>query len=466
MGTNERPRLRGTTWGLLALLTVGLALPLAAAMPAMGMTAPNPNNPPQQWAYGGSTGATATNTVSGWGPGGNWSYTTTAHGFLAWNVIFTQTNTSTTTFTLQEQRSLKAAVYVQATCSQGCGSSGASANLTATAWETDNAFANLTTQGTVYVNGTTPTQAVAVENAQSSVQGNATAVASWQTSSNSGNAYLSAAASAQAQVVFTPALGLFPMNPTPGMLWNASSTYAATGSYDVSCHYDYQGSLGLKAAGSCGASGSLSSSGPVSVSGADYGRVLVNGQTTERLAWGLKGAPFRFVDGGILVPASSDLLAGAGVGTTTSAGPAAASVGALGTTEVDYTSSGSHMGLLAAKSTLTSSAAGSVPVGSVSQASGAQGASSSPGVYAAQAQPETVSQAQSSDACIIQGHCGTATASPSGFLGLSLVMVAGLAVLAVIVVGLVVLWTRSPRRPTPPASSTSSSGPVGGTGSH
>jgi hypothetical protein len=437
-------RTHATTWALLGLLAVGaLVLPVASASPTPGFTPPNPGNPPQMWAYGGSNGASATGSASGWGLSGNWSYTTSVHGFLGWNVVFTQTNTSSTAFTLQEQRALKAAVYVSASCTQGCGPSGASANLTAVLWESENAFANLTTTGTVYVNGSA-VPAVAVVNAQSSVAGNLTATATWSTSTNSGNAYLSAAATANAQVSFNPALGLFPLNATPGMVWNSSSTYTAAGSYDLACHYDYQTSLGASAAGTCGASGSLSGSGPVVIAGADAGRVYVNGQTTQQLAWHVGRGPFRFADGAILLPASADLSGGAA--TTAAAGPVGAGAGTLSTDEVDYTASGSHVGLLAAHSTLTSSAAGGVPVGSAKGVSEMTEASS-PGSYGAQAQPESVSQAQASNACLL-GSCGPSSGPASGLLGLTTREMALLGAVVVIALIGAIIWVS--RRATPP----------------
>lgn len=433
---------RGTILALAGLLAVGaFLLPLASASPIGAISAPNPNAPPQQWAYGGSYGATSTGSASGWGTTGNWSYTTSVHGFLGWNVVFTQTNTSSTTFTLQEQRTVLAEVYVQA-CSPTCTNPTASANLTSVAWEVDNAFANFTTQGTVYVNGTgmtlgTPTPALAIVNAQGDVRGNATSTASWTTATNSGSAYLSAAAEAQASVVFSPSLGLVPMNPSPGMWWNSSSAYTSSGSYNVACHYDYQGPI-VKTAGTCGSSGSLTGSGTVALSGADLGRTTVGGYLADRLSLALAGAHFRFVDGAILVPASADLMAGAG--TTASAGPAGTGVGALGTTEVDFSAGGSHLGLVAAKAQLTSSAASTVPVGDTTSSG------SSPVAYSAQAQPESVSQAQASNACLM-GSCAASSSGAKLPFGLSaVVLVAGVAVIAL--VGALIYVHRRPKAPT------------------
>lgn len=461
---------RTTTLALLGLLAIGVLLPVASASPVAAYTAPNPSAPPQQWAYGGAWGATSSSSASGWGPSGNYSYTTSVHAFLGWNVIFTQTNTSSTSFELQEQRTIVSSVDIQA-CAPSCSSPKVSGNLTANGWEVDNGFANFTTAGTVYVNGTTPTAAYAIENAQSTVSGNVTGVATWQDSQVSatpGSAYLSVAASASGQVQFSPALGLVPLNPVAGSWWNSSSTYAASGSYDVACHYEYAGILGVSLAGSCGSTGSLSGTGTVNLAGADLGHYTLGGGLTHIVTLALTGGHFRFVDGALLVPASADLFGGAA--TNAQAGPVGAGVGTIATSNVDFEAGGSHLGFLGAKAQLTSSTAGTLPSNGAAVSPMVQSQalpSAAAPTYAAQAEPETPSQATASDTCLLGGACAASTTPASGSPIAShgmLLLVGLVAVGALALVGAVIYIARRPRQPsllsaaTPPAPSSSSTG--------
>lgn len=427
-----------TTATMGALLAVGVALLMALALPGFAAaTAPNPTAPPQQWAYQGngyynaSSGSTLTGDL-------------TIHAYYTWVTIVTQTNTSTTSYTLEAQRAASAVVFVNY-CYPQCANAQDTANLTVTGWEADSGFANLTTAATVTVNGTSAA-ALGLENSQAYAKGNVTATASYDISAGGqtydGSAYASGAASGQASLSFSPSLGLVPNNLYTNEVWNSSSTYTASGSYEGAYHYWYNG-IGTGAnssgSGSGAPSGSVSGSGPISLAGQDYGMItLHNGATVPVLGLSLStGGRFTLVDGVIVVPTSGSAMngGGAGLGSSSASGWTSSS-----TSQVDWgTSASGHMGPVASETSV--SASSSIGLGSTL----AQPMTGTSAGMTAQAQPTSVANAQQQYNNILN------PAGPGSHSSLLIVLVVvGVVAVVVIVAAVAIGMGRSRKGRLPP----------------
>jgi hypothetical protein len=460
---------RTALWTLAGILAISLLLPFGSGAVSPSFNPPNPGAPPESWAYGTAAGATATSTGT---LSSGYSYQVNSHAFLSWNVIFTQTNTSSTSFTINATRTVGASLFVEG-CVPNCNTPVAQINLTATAVEIDHAWANFTTAGTVLVNGTTSVPAVALENEGITVFGNVSGQANWQVQSiggqpaTSGNAYLAAQVNADASADFTPALGLFPMSPTVGQNWTSSSNYTALGTYTESCHA-YDSSVGEA---SCNSGGSLQGSGTVTLWGLDSGwGVVINGHLYpfHVLAVSLHSRgtyTFDAVDGLFLLPHASDLLSGS----ASSSSSASASAG-VSTSAVDFAPGSAHFGPTAAKGQFAASVDTSDISASAGSLGGVEGslASIAPAAASgnaniqpldAQAAPESVGEAQAADTCITSGIGCSSPASPSpiSHLGALVFLVA-----VVVVVGVVALLVARRRSAKPPVSPTGVTIPSGG----
>lgn len=453
------PLPKSALWPIVGLITVALLMPLSAASaPSPGFSSPNPANPAQSWAWGAVFGKTDQGSFSGTTQAGvPWSFSYTLHAFLAWNVIVTQTNLSSTAFELSGSRVVVGSYFLSAQGSQGA--TQAQLNVTVQGWEHDSEFANFTTTGSVLLNGTTQVPAVAIENSHGTVAGNLTAtesasLAGGQTASLDG--YASGAVNADATLSFSPALGLMPTTPVPGGQWNSSSAYTAQGTYSNACHWAFDGTsaLGSKSSGSgtCGGSGTLSASGTVWLAGADEGDDYLAGFGHFRSV-GLElpsDFEFHLHDGLFLVPASVDLLSG-GSGALGGTNAANSDGTDASTAYVDLNPHAGHVGVVAAN-TRFGPAAG--VTSSLPFAMSAAGASSSGGIsalasgpdsqfpaatnplpsYGIQGYPESVAQAQSSNGCLLNpGTCLTSTSGHSGLLFLVLVVAVVAVAVAVLV---------------------------------
>lgn len=280
-----------------------------------------------QWAYAGSSAQTSTGNIAF----GNSSIQYQIHSFYAWSVIYTQTNVTSSTFMLEGQRTMVEQYYMQL-CSPNCQSPVIKGNSTLSGWETDTAFVNLTSAGTIFVNGTTPVPAYALINASSASASNMTGTRTWQDSASppgtvspggpvsignapalgSGSSYATEASQGSLSVAFTPPLGLVPLTPVANEVWNSSSNYTASGAWVFSFHQEGGGFP----ANSGNHSGALNKTGNVTLYGQDWGQTRLN---TGQLAWvqsiALRG-PFRLWDGVFLIPAPAALWATGGLATS------------------------------------------------------------------------------------------------------------------------------------------------------
>lgn len=296
------------------------------------------------WAYGG------VRYVSGSGSGtdgnGN-SIAYSFHGMFAFSAVLNQTNTSSTTFSIQAFRTQAALIYIDL-CSPSCSSPTATGNITIFGWEQENAVANFSRTASVDVNGTA-VPALGVVSVFDQIVGNMTRVSVGQFNSRTFGAYASVAAQATASLAFTPALGLVPISVTPGESWSSNSSYTEQGSWSAPYHM-YQQNQGAM---NGDPQGSLQSSGTLGLSGQDTGGItLGNGVLARALLFHTWG-PFSMRDGWLPVPFAADLFAGGGHAWDSQT-PMGAAI-QPGTTDLQPTSP--HMGVLAAGNDFVSDAA-------------------------------------------------------------------------------------------------------------
>lgn len=298
----------GRRWTTIAIL--GLSALLVGGIPAVFLptaagASPNPSAPPQQWAYGAEHWANASVT------GLYGQYQVSA--FFGWTVIYTLTNTSNTSFTIEAQRSM-AVSYAAQLCAPSCTNPNAVENLSVRGQENDTAFANFTTTGTVYENGTAAS-AVALANTHStSVARLDESVAGSRTTagvSHSGSAMFDINGSARSSVSFATPLGLIPWNASPGLTWNASAPFTASGGFYLQYAWSLVGANG-SLSGNGTPSGQLNRSGTVALQGTDLGNVtLANGVTAPAIVLSWTTGTFVAVDGILLIPRGFDIF-GAG----------------------------------------------------------------------------------------------------------------------------------------------------------
>ena len=237
-----------------ALLMAALAVPtLAGTASASAVAAPavTTTSPPMTWAYGGQ----------GWDNGtwtsGNLTITWTAS--FGWTVVFTATN-ETNGVMIEEQRTVGVDITVTYTVPHG------SLSLHYQALENDTAFANLTTDAAVYVNGSA-VPALGIDNASAMVQGSIEESIIGTVGPLSASAYLNVTASASAAIQFVPALGLIPLNLSGIDTWNSTALATPSASWNIDYAWSDHGLNGTSGGGSGSRSGSWTATGVVSLTG-------------------------------------------------------------------------------------------------------------------------------------------------------------------------------------------------------
>ena len=409
-----------------ALLLAFVALPaLSGAASAAPVSSAVSADSSTQWAYGGQ----------GWFNGsvvtelGNLTWTSS----FGWTVIFTVTPTGTGVWMVEEQRTV--GITIAATYT------GSAVTITYHyhGTETDTAFANVTDQSVVYVNGQ-PVPALGIDNASAAITATIAESISKTLGGHTASASLNVLADAQAATSFSPSLGLIPLNLTGVNTWNSSATGSPSASWTVSYSWNDQGFNGTTASGSGSKSGSLSGTGTVNLTG--YKVYLVSEPTfrDHKMRTGVvlevQGV-FDNYDGFIWIPRAFDVfgtavydydpvsLGSAGISSETlylsSGGPGGFGVTAASTT---FGADDVSVNALASPVSETTPAASAAPGGPVL------------------AQPMSVAQANAEANCLKNG---CAAASP-GFVGGLLVALVGVA--AAVVVGTVgvIEWRSYARR--------------------
>lgn len=447
---------------LLALLVLpGIVSPASAAPVALA------GSNSQQWAYGAQKWVNVSENF------GNATYE--AKAFFGWQVVFTATNTSSTTVALEAQRTIVGSYFADL-CAPNCASpTTGHGNLSVVAWEKDAGFANLTSAASVYENGTA-VPAVGLLNASAQVAGNVTEQLSASLSSGLLNGSTASAlyvsGAGHDTITFAPALGLVPQNVSGGATWNASSDFAASGGWSIDANWSHTSFSGATTSGSFTPSGNLQGNGTIDLRGGDLGLVtLRNGATVPVIALAWSG-PFDDVDGVILVPHDFDLF-----GDGSHAWASASLVGqAAATANVNIVLDATHHLRVVAAATSFSEDDTSLSTEAAPSHGPQAAATTTTGATVLQAQPEPVAQAQGTSGCYV-GQCAASASGAHGLGGLGLALLVGL-VVAVVVgsVGVVEyrVWARrraerglasastSVRAPLPPPPGAYLGGAAGG----
>jgi hypothetical protein len=423
-----------------AIVTVSAAVLMVCSVPmavaASGAPALTPGSPYTVWAYG------AVRSVSFEGNAGLlWTYQ--GNATYGYSVILDQTNLTTEAFELGVNRTMGAALSIEY-CQPNCKSPTETASISYRAWEATDEWANFTTAGTVYESGT-PVAAIALNNSHSDVAGSLVDRAIGPHNSY----FLSINATSTASVAFTSPLGLLPDTLTPGVHWNDTSAYTASGDYLLNFYYNHTGALdNSQTVGPSSVSGSVNATGNVSVAGSvGTANVNLGGTSFQNVSLAVFG-PFSVREGFILVPAQADLFGGS------TQSPLQYTVGQ---SSVEQTSIyarpfiGGHLGVEGSEWLYSSSALN--PQVGVAGPSGAgvnqlspgsdQVAGSSVGSTPVQGVPMPVSQAKGVQDCLVTGAtCPSAPGLPRPLGGL--VLVVAVAVVAVLVAAVVVQRRRLP----------------------
>ena len=412
-----------------ALLMAFVAVPaLSGAANAAPVTSAVAVNPSTEWAYGGQ--GWSNNTLQY----GN--VTITWDASFGWTVVFTITPTAPDTWMLEEQRTV--GITIAATYSGPI----LHATYNYHGQESDVAFANLTNQSTVYVNGQ-PVPALGIDNASASLSGEITQAVTKTIGGHTASASLDVTGVAQVATSFSPSLGLIPLNLSGVNEWNSSAIGSPSASWTVSYSWADQGYNGTMGSGSGSKSGSLSGSGPVNLTGYKVHiqpPVFHDGKGRTAIVLVVQGV-FDNYDGFILVPHDFDLFGTAAHDyDATSYGSAAISAETL------FVSAGPGGPMVTAASSTFGSNDQSVnalatPSPRVNPAANAA-SPGSPG-QTVLAQPMSVSAANAEANCLTNG-CGGAAAA--GMVGSLLVALVGVAVALVVGTVGVIEWRSFARR--------------------
>jgi hypothetical protein len=426
----------GGTKGWLVLTGVAVLMALAVVPTfAAGAASASPapltaaNSPTNQWAYGGI----------GWSNGSvtSESGTLTWNASFGWTVIFTETSTGADTVMVEEQRTVGIDLTAKYTGD----------NLQATysfvGHEHDVAFANLTNDSTVYVNGM-PVPALGIDNASTSINGSIAEAISVTHNGTTKSASLDVTGWAKASVQFTPALGLIPLNLTGVTEWNSTSYANPQGSWNITWTWADNGFGGAMGSGTRYSNGTVNTPGNVTLTGYDVTdtfHVPVFGDHVPRHAIVLIiSGPCGTYDAFVFVPRAFDLFGG---------GAQPYSSNALGTASISsetlFVSQGSFGPQVTAAS--TSFGAGTASVNAV----GAPASGNSPALGASPGstvtgQPMSVAQAQAINNQLNGGPSSPGASMVSSSVAVA-VVVGAVAVAAIILAALVV---RNRSKQTPP----------------
>lgn len=390
------------------------------------------------WAYG------AVRTVDFSGSSAK-SYDYQGSATYGYSVVLNQTNLTSSTVELSVNRTMGALISIEY-CFPTCRNPSITATVYHHAWESVDAWANFTTNGTVSVNGAS-VPALALMNSHSTLTGSLVDRAQGELRTS----YLSANVSASADVSFATPLGLLPENLTSPTDWNSTSAFTATGAYRLDYAYHYSSAHLSSNVGPVVVSGEVDRSGNVTVLGstnAGPGRtVLLGGAPYLNVSLAVEG-PFTAREGFILLPDQVDLFGGA-VAAPVSANETGDT--AVQMTSIDVrTGGGPHLGFVGSAWLYSTSAmnpsitSASVTASGVTQvAAGANNVASTP----VQGVPIPVGQAQGYQGCLVSGTACPGASSPRALLpGLA---VGILAVVVAVIVASVLLTER--RRIPPPA---------------
>lgn len=393
-----QPRAPGTRWVLGSALVLAFILPALPVGGTAGASAPD-GAPLVQWAYGANRTFEQSATM------GNGTFTVTAS--FGYHVLFNQTSTSATTYSVGVRR-IAGETFYASFCAPSCGAPRVSSNLSVRAWEVDQVFANFSSDGQVTVNGSA-VPALALDNTTATMQSNVTETLAVREQGPSGlraaHAQLDIGAATVDHTLLSPALGLLPDSPSPGENWSSQSLATSTGAWSVFYLFTNSSLLGVSGRQSGHPSGSLSASSRLGLTGRDLGPVVLSGGvSSQAIALALNGS-YHVREGFILIPGESDLF---GV----SHGPwelLEAGQQTAATATLDYGGGSAHIGLLASSTSVAGATTSADPTSQVTPF--ATGDVGTAGVI--QAEPEPYAQGAHDSQCLLEG-CPGGPGSPVG----------------------------------------------------
>lgn len=432
------------------LVTITVAALLVFVLPAASAGAsplPASSTSATTWSYG----AVRTVVVPPQLASNGWTYQGTVT--FGYAVTIYDNSTGPSTFELTVLRTMGVAYTIQF-CDPSCGAPTQWANQSYRVYETTTTFANFTSQGTVLANGTSDVPAIALENSTTFLHANLTESSDIYLP-QAGELgphlrYLGASLFARSAVTFSPALGLFPVDLSPGSTWNSTSSFAEVGSASYEYYYAAHAPIKTVVIGPITGSVSLSTSGTVSVAGAyPAGSTFqFGGQAYPAITLVVTG-PFDVREGIIFVPTLIDLFGSAiqpWAGNET--GTATAQMATLDL----KTGGGAHVQLVASSWKYASAAENAATASSIVPASStlAPAATSANPVSSGivQGVPESSTQASANQQCLTSGSgCPVSSAGPSPRSLFGLAVIAAVVVVAAVAVALAVV---SRRRQLPP----------------
>jgi len=339
-------------------------------------------------------------------------------------------------------------------CSPSCSQPRQWANQSLHVYESTIAFANFTDQGTVVLNGSAEVPAIAIQNSTVLFHANVTESSDVYlplVDKGPHLGYLSANLTGVSSVSFSPALGLFPSQLTPGDTWTSQGAFNETGKAAYSFYFAAHAPKGQLILGPYFGNSSLDAHGSLSVWGAyPVGSDFSYGGSSYPAITLVVVGPFDVREGVIFVPSSVDLFGSASQPWNKEQnGSASAQMATLDLKP----SSGDRLDLIASSWQYTSIAANAADsTTNALNTTGIAPAAVSGGnpVSSAKLQgvPESQDQATTDQQCLTSGSgCPLLpnTSTPRNLFGL--VLLAGLVATAAVVVSLAVV-TR--RRQLPP----------------
>ena len=277
--------------GVALLVTVAIVPALFGAASAAPIATAT-SNPATQWNYGGE----------GWSNGsvqfGNATIEWSA--MFGWTVAVTVTETSAGNWTVEEVRTVGTTLTVTATTPVH------TITYQGHDQEVDTAFANITNDSVVYVNGSA-VPAIGIVNASAHFNGLSEQSVSETTNGHSRSGYLNVTRNGNLATSFSPALGLIPQNLSNVHQWNSTATATSSASWTIAWTWGEQGYNGTTRSGSGSATGNLSGSATVSLTGykVDIVRPWSDGKVRVGIVLIVQG-PFDIYDAYVLVPHAFD----------------------------------------------------------------------------------------------------------------------------------------------------------------
>jgi hypothetical protein len=421
-------------WLVLSAVAALVAMAVVPAVAGTASASPAPNatvDPSNQWAYGGMGYSNGSITFG--------QATLTWNASFGWTVVFTETNTSNTTFQLEEQRTVGISVGATLTAPE------TTAHYKYHGQEVDVGFANLTNDSTVYVNGS-PVPALGLLNDAVSAKGSIAESISVTHANVTRSASLSVNAQGNFQASFTPALGLIPLNLSGVSAWNSTATVHPSGAWNITWAWDNNGFGNGNGTGTGNASGTFGTTGTVDLSGHVLGfpvPTFADHKFRTAIVLFVQGPLGQYVlyDGFILTPPAFALF-GAGVHGYNSEALGSASIASQDL----YVSSSPRGPMVTAGETSFGAANTAVAgIGVQGAPSGSSPAVSSAPAANVQGAPMTVPAAQAEASCLTGGCGGASGATGPAGSGL-VVLVVALAVVAIVGSVGVIEWRSYARR--------------------